>query len=68
MSVKYICLFLQEGLGLVCQIYVSVFLQEEMDMEFALSLQNMENRPPTDPTSSGGTTTRDEDSDTRAAL
>ena len=52
MSVKYICLF----------------LQEEMDMEFALSLQNMENRPPTDPTSSGGTTTRDEDSDTRAAL
>jgi hypothetical protein len=39
-----------------------------MDMEFALSLQNMENRPPTDPTSSGGTTTRDEDSDTRAAL
>ena len=39
-----------------------------MDMEFALSLHNMENRPPTDSTSSGGTATTDEDSDTRAAL
>ncbi|XP_052064308.1 uncharacterized protein LOC127704334 isoform X1 [Mytilus californianus] len=45
-------------------------LQEEMDMEFAMSLQNMENGPPAEPatganTSSGTTPTTDEDSDNR---